>query len=65
MCHRLALLLVMAGLSARGLVGQGAVISVPIDSGTLVRMVPLAGPPIDGGLVRRLPAGDSTVYACR
>jgi hypothetical protein len=65
MCDRLALLLVMAGLSARGLVGQGAVISVPIDSGTLVRMVPLAGPPIEGRLVRRFPAVDSTLYACR
>ena len=65
MRYRLALFLVTGGLSASGLVGQGTVIPVPIDSGTLVRMVPLAGPPIEGRLVQRFPAVGSTLYACR
>jgi hypothetical protein len=65
MHYRLAFSLIAGGLSAHRLVGQGAVIPVPIDSGTLVRMIPLTGPPIEGRLVRRFPAVGSTLYACR
>lgn len=65
MRYRLLFLVCACGFVARGLPGQVAPTSVPIDGGTLVRMTPQIGPLFKGRLVQRLPADGSALFICR
>jgi hypothetical protein len=65
MRRRLSALMFASGIAVRGLSAQGAVTSVPIDSGTLVRMTPHLGAPFEGRLLQRFPAAGATLFTCR
>jgi hypothetical protein len=65
MLRRLSSLVFAIAVAVRGLSAQGAVTSVPIDSGTLVRMTPRVGPRFEGRLLQRYPAAGSILLMCR
>jgi hypothetical protein len=65
MRQRLLHFLLMCGLAAPGLAGQGTVGSVSIDSGTLIRLTPRVGSTFEGRLIERFPAAGHTLSMCR
>jgi hypothetical protein len=65
MRRQILLVALAVGLIASGGSGQGAVVPVRIDSGTLVRMTPQIGAPFEGRLVQPVPAAGSVLITCR
>ena len=60
-----ALLLFAFTRADSGLVGQTPRVSIPLDSGTLVRMTPQAGAPVLGRLVQKFGPASSELRFCR